>query len=506
MAGKGHGFTRRQAIQSGMTAALAATMGSTRRAAAAPTTAPAGPEIRNIIFMVADGMSAGVPSMAEILSRQVRGTGTHWYELQQHPHSARGYFETHALNSLVTDSSAAASAWGSGSRVFNGAVNKLPDGTKLTPVATLVKSIGKRVGLVTTTTITHATPAGFAAVEKSRSSESDIAEQYLDVVDVLMGGGIEFFKAGSRADKKDLLDAFHAKGYLHWNHRRQMMAANPPAKILGLFDTGHLPYAIDRNRQEKVAEQVPTLAEMTRAALDSLAAAPNGFLLQVEGGRVDHAAHANDAAALLWEQLTFDDAIGVVRQFVGSHPDTLVVITTDHGNSNPGLRGMGNGYTGTDECFERLAGVGASFEAIQAELKRAAGDAGASRDTAMGVIRAMCGIELTADEAEVIASMMKGKLPYEANKQQANAHGLLGQILSNHTGVAFNGTGHTEDLAPVIAFGAGREQMAGLMRNTDAFERITAAFGIKHRNPSMTTAQARRFVAAAPQAEREHWV
>lgn len=506
MAAKAQGFTRRQALQSGITAGLAAAVGSSARPAVAQTSRPARPEVRNVIFMVADGMSIGVPSMAEIFSRKVRGQGTHWYQLQQHRQTTQGYFETHSLNSLVTDSSAAASAWGSGSRVFNGAVNVLPDGTALTPLAALVKAAGRRVGLVTTTTITHATPAGFAAVDKSRGSEAGIAEQYLDRVDVLMGGGIEFFAADRRKDKKDLIKAFQAKGYVYWDDRGKISTANAPERILGLFGTGHLPYAIDRNHQDEIAKQVPTLAEMTRAALASLAGAPNGFLLQVEGGRVDHAAHANDAAALLWEQLTFDDAVGVVREFVAGHPDTLVVITTDHGNANPGLRGMGGGYADTRECFERLAGVNASFGTIQEKLKRAARDSGGSRDTTMDVIRTTCGIDLSEAEADTVVAIMKGKPPYEANSQLANTHGLLGQILGNHTGVGFVGTSHTENLAPVLAFGAGREAFAGLLPNTDAFDRITAAFGIQHRNPSMTATQARRYLSSAPRTESVHWV
>ncbi|HOW71153.1 MAG TPA: alkaline phosphatase [Phycisphaerae bacterium] len=502
---KGHTFTRRQAIRSGVAASLAAAASSTTRAASYPTTRPARSEVGNIIFMVADGMSAGVPSMTELLSRRARGRGTHWYDLQQHPETTCGYFETHSLNSPVTDSSAASSAWGSGSRIFNGALNKLPDGTNLTPIAMLVKDTRRRVGLVTTTTITHATPAGFAAVEKARSSEDEIAEQYLDRVDVLMGGGLEFFKADRRKDEKDLIDAYRDKGYAYWDHRQQVVDGSNPEKILGLFDSGHLPYAIDRQNQEKLAAKLPTLAEMTRAALNSLAPSPNGFLLQIEGGRVDHAAHANDAAALLWEQLAFDDAIGVVREFLGGHPETLVVITTDHGNANPGLRGMGSGYSDTEKCFDILAGVRASFDVLQQELKRAARDSGGARDAIVEVVRSTCGIELARKDADTVVSIVAGTLPYEANKQLANAHGLLGQILGNYTGVGFNGTKHTEDPAPVLALGAGRSQFSGLLRNTGAFVRMTGAFGIQYRNPSMTVARARAYLSQVPDVDPVHW-
>ena len=83
---------------------------------------------------------------------------------------------------------------------------------------------------------------------------------------------------------------------------------------------------------------------MTEIALGSLSQSSEGFLLQIEGARVDHAAHNNDAAALLWDQIAFDDAIQTVLRFAGKHPDTLIVITSDHGNSNPGMNSMSSKY------------------------------------------------------------------------------------------------------------------------------------------------------------------
>src|SRR4029434_4694557 len=109
------------------------------------------------------------------------------------------------------------------------------------------------------------------------------------------------------------------------------------ARVLGLFWSDHLPYTIDRNREPAMQSRVPTLAEMTSSALQNLSHSPDGFLLQVEGGRVDHAAHDNDAASMLHDQLAFDDAIGVALEFAKEHGDTLVIITTDHGTGNPGL-------------------------------------------------------------------------------------------------------------------------------------------------------------------------
>jgi alkaline phosphatase len=122
-----------------------------------------------------------------------------------------------------------------------------------------------------------------------------------------------------------------------------------PQKVLGLFYDSHLPYTIDHIHSDALKRTVPTLAEMTRKALEILGDAPNGFLLQVEGGRVDHAAHANDAASIMWDQLAFDDAVEVVYEFVAKRDDTLMIVTSDHGNANPGLNGMGRRVRGVEQ-------------------------------------------------------------------------------------------------------------------------------------------------------------
>src|SRR5262249_49729481 len=147
---------------------------------------------------------------------------------------------------------------------------------------------------------------------------------------------------------------------------RDALLQNPgdEPRMLGLFHASHVPYSIDRNRDPAIAKQAPTLAEMTQAALSSLSKSEKGFLLQVEGGRIDHAAHDNDAPAMRWDQLAFADAIGTVVKFQLERPDTLVVITADHGTGNPGLNGMGDSYQKSTTCFERLAKASASFDAM----------------------------------------------------------------------------------------------------------------------------------------------
>ncbi|MEN3000923.1 MAG: alkaline phosphatase [Armatimonadota bacterium] len=455
--------------------------------------------VRNIIFMVSDGMSAGVPSLADEFGKLVRGKGSFWYQLLQSREVTHGFFDMASLDSPVTDSSSASSAWGSGSRIFNGWLNMLPDGTRLTPIAQIVKAAGKKVGLVTTTRITHATPAGFAAVQRRRDEEDDIATQYLDLVDVLMGGGLRHYDPNLRADKRDLISEYTRKGYTFWNRREQVLSDARPDKVLGLFYNSHLPFTLDHLNSEELKRQVPTLAEMTRKALEILSRSPNGFLLQVEGGRVDHAAHANDAAAILWDQLAFDDAIEVIYNFAARRDDTLVIITSDHGNSNPGLNGMGPEYRQSRACFERLALAKCSFEQLPQHLQQRTPDA------VREVIKAQIGIEITREEAEALASALANRMPPVWNRQHQNLNGLLGQILSNYNGIGWTGTSHTADYVWLTAFGTGREEFHGLLRNTEAFYKMLKLFGLSHKNPSMTPQEARKYLSRRPAPELPHW-
>ncbi len=459
---------------------------------------------RNIIFMVSDGMSLGVPTLADPFSRMVRGTGTTWWALAARDDVSRGWLDMRSLDSLVTDSAAAASSWGSGSRVGNGTVNVLPDGTRLTPVADVARAARKRVGLVTTTTVTHATPAGFGASEPDRDSEEQIAVQYLDRIDIVLGGGRKFFDGTTRRDRRPLSKDFAAQGYATWTTRDQLIAGGLHSRALGLFWDGHLPYAIDRRQDAAMGRDVPTLAEMTKAALAMLDRAPEGFLLQVEGGRVDHAAHANDAAAILWEQLEFDDAVEAALVFAQSRGDTLVVVTTDHGNSNPGLIGLGSDYTQSDAAFARLVSARASYGTLRSTLQRSS--RGRVKPEAIRAgIEHWLGPAVSTQQARTVSDAMfdqaKGR-----GRATINVDRLLGQVLGEYTGIGWTGTTHTADLAPVMAVGPGQHHFDGLMPNTDVFAALAALMGQSFRNPSMTPERARAFrKLAAAKAPLPHW-
>jgi len=293
---------------------------------------------KNIIFMVSDGMSTGTLNMADLYLNRKTGKGSNWLQLYKDQRVTTALMDTASASSIVTDSSAGSSSWGGGVRVKNGVLNVGPNGEKYMPIWQKFKKAGKMAGCVTTVPITHATPAGFCINNDSRNAQEDIAVDYLNLgFDIMMGGGDKYFSAGHREDKKDMYAAYKAKGWQVVRNRKEMLAAANDKQILGIFGDDALPYSLDRTNDKSLTAETPTLAEMAQKAIDRMKGHKNGFVLQIEGGKVDWGAHANDVGALLYDQVAFDEAVKVAIDFAEKDKETLVIITTDHGNANPGV-------------------------------------------------------------------------------------------------------------------------------------------------------------------------
>lgn len=293
---------------------------------------------KNIIFLVSDGMSTGTLNMADLYLNRKTGKGSNWIQLYKDSRVSRALMDTASASSIVTDSAAGSSSWGGGVRVKNGSLNVGPNGERHMPIWQKFKKAGKMAGCVTTVPITHATPAGFCVNSDSRNAMPQIAEDYLQLgFDVMMGSGNNYFSADKREDKKDMYAAYKAKGWQVARTRKEMMAAKNDKPILGVFGDESMPYSIDRRSSKEFTDTMPTLAEMAQKAIDRMKNHPNGFVLQIEGGKVDWGAHANDIAAVLYDQVAFDEAVKTAIDFAEKDGNTLVIITTDHGNANPGV-------------------------------------------------------------------------------------------------------------------------------------------------------------------------
>ena len=301
---------------------------------------------RGVILFLGDGMGTATVTAARIHKGFLEGkeppaSGT--LALDAAPRGAT--VRTYAADCMITDSAAGITALATGQKTIDGALSAKPrlDGgiDTLRTVLELAEAHGMSTGLVTTTTITHATPAGFYTHTLFRDKEMDIALDAIpgktrsrigDGIEVLLGGGRNYWlpkdvETGIREDGRNLIREMESAGYAAVGTRDELnrAVAAQQKKILGLFGPSHLEYEADRPR---TAPQQPTLTEMTRAAIEVLSRNPKGFFLMVEGGRIDHALHANNGYRAVTDMLEFDRAIAAALAMVNK--ETLIIVTADH--------------------------------------------------------------------------------------------------------------------------------------------------------------------------------
>lgn len=427
-------------------------------------------QAKNIIFMISDGMSSGTLSMANLYSRNILGRNTCWMNLYLEDRVARALMDTASASSIVTDSAAASSAFGGGVRVKNGVLNVGANGERHMPIWQKFKNKGKKAGCVTTVTITHATPAGFCINSEKRSAEPEIAEMYAEIgFDVMMGGGDEFFNPEKRTDKKDLYAVYKQKGYQVLKTKADLSNIDRNKKILGVYNTGALPFAVDRAGIEEL-QSTPSLADMTSAAINHLKDHPEGFVLQVEGGKVDWAAHANDISALIHDQLAFDEAVKTAVDFAEKDGNTLVVITTDHGNANPGTI---YGAEATAN-FDSIAHYKFTNEYILNSI-HANHNLQQIKDWIFETNR----FRLTDEEAKHLLGFYQGlekedglynykKLPFKLYSEIQKKHNSVGWISMNHSG----------DYVELAMYGPGSNLLKPFVKNTDLHNLMLRATGL----------------------------
>lgn len=240
---------------------------------------------------------------------------------------------TSSANALTTDSAAGATAWSTGHKTTNKFLAVGPDSVSLKTILEYARDAGYGTGLVTSTTLTHATPAAFAAHVADRGAEAQIAELMLATrPQVMLGGGRIYWahrsQPGSkRQDERDLLAEARSAGYEVVQTAAELarIDLSQPRQLLGLFADGQMTYRYDRQ-----GDQEPDLAVMTRAAIEVLDHHERGFFLMVEGGRIDHACHDNDANRAVWEAIAFDEAVAEGIAYARRKNDTLVIVVADH--------------------------------------------------------------------------------------------------------------------------------------------------------------------------------
>ncbi|MEM9083128.1 MAG: alkaline phosphatase [Planctomycetota bacterium] len=420
---------------------------------------------KNVIFMVSDGMSIGSFQLADrVHEMRHSGQRTNWVRLMQNEGSRTVFAMTHSANSEVTDSAAASSAWSIGQRCRNGAISVSPEGNTIEPIWIRAKRTGRGTALVTTSRVTHATPAAFVANVDRRSKEDQIAQQILDrKIDVVLGGGARHFS-------DEMLEA--APRVRVVRNAAELASANEDnsGRLLGIFKESHLSYELDRPETE------PSLSEMTRAALKRMDQQfADGFVMQVEGARVDHAAHSCDAAGIVNDQLAFDEALGAVLEWMADRDDTLLIVTTDHGNASPNMTLYG------DESIEGMSQLDratASFSTLMSRIKPVLESASGTDLERLGEeIEKATSIRLTDDELGMITRAAGGET-VNAFKALRGTHHVLGSVLANHTGISFVSGNHTAEHVIATAIGVGSEQLDSVGHLTDTHALLVDVLGL----------------------------
>jgi len=341
---------------------------------AAAASGAASATARNVILVIGDGMGDAEITMAR--NYQVGAGGR--LHMDRVPQT--GAMTTYALleenpsrPDYVTDSAASATAWSTGRKTSNRRLSTLPgSGESVPTLAELAKAQGLATGNLSTAELTDATPAALGAHVNDRQCQGpadmaacpqfrraaggpgSIAEQLVDHdFDVLLGGGRQRFSQARESvpgSAGTVVDAARARGYTVVDDAAGLAAAPVGQKLLGLFAEAEMtpewtgeaakPYpgtGPQRCREGQRPAQQPSLADMTRIALERLeqmqTGKPRGFFLQVEGASIDKMGHLANPCAQLGETVALDAAVAVALDFAATHPDTLVVVTGDHGHA-----------------------------------------------------------------------------------------------------------------------------------------------------------------------------
>lgn len=280
---------------------------------------PKGKKVKNVIVMIGDGMGFEQVSCGLVLNG-----GS--LNMTSCPYT--GVSKTYTTDKLITDSCAGGSALGTGVKTRYGYMGMDPDGKPVTTALEYAHSKGKKTGVMVTCRLNDATPIDFCGHSTNRGDEENIMAQYVDMdLDYIVGGGTD--RMQKREDGRDLIAEMQDKGYNVVMDQKALEAAQE-LPVLGVFGDLEVPAALDRG------DYLPTAV---RKALELLSGSKKGFVMMVEGSRIDDFCHRHMTGHFAEELLDFDRAVGEVLKWAEQDGETLVVITADHATGGVTLLG-----------------------------------------------------------------------------------------------------------------------------------------------------------------------
>ena len=403
--------------------------------------------VKNVIYLIADGMNDGVLTAARYYKDIQDGQlGNDTLAMDS---IRTGFVKTSWVNGPITDSAPAGTALSSGYKTNPSVIGYHTDNTPAATVLEAAELNGLSTGIIATSEIMHATPAAFSSHAVSRNNYNALMKQQIyNDMEVVLGGGNAFFQAdgaGKREDGRDLVSEIKQLGYDYIQSKDELLSYEGD-KLWGMFANYALAYDFDR---QTLDIDEPTLAEMTEKAVEVLEKNEDGFFLMVEGSKIDWAAHANDAAGAIGDIIAFDDAVNFAVEYAKEHQDTLVVVTTDHGNS-----GFSIGNSDTTNGYDNL-----TFEESIAQLQ---------------------GLSLSA---ETFTSLIEGKSDSEISELITKYYGYtsvtqdeinfakdgkVNQVIAKRAKIGYTTGGHTGgDVYLGVYAPIGVEKLRGIVDNTE---------------------------------------
>ena len=431
---------------------------------------------KNVIVLIADGCG----SEQYTLARWFKGAPLALDTILV------GGVKTFIADSVVADSAPTATAYATGYRTSDKLISVGPkEGTlvvvpepdvamRYRPLATVLEGAklkGMATGIVSTSRITHATPAAYIAHVPSRSQEDVIMEQAVyQGIDVVLGGGGRYLlpksAGGKRTDGEDLRSVLRGKGYI-LAENRDALASFVSGRLFGIFAGDHMEPEIDR---QEFAPKQPSLEEMTVKALEVLSRKParKGFFLMVEASEVDWADHGNDPAQLISDLMQFDRAVQAALDFAGKDGNTLVLALSDHNTGGMTIGNYATSKTYSQMKMSQLLDPIKQMKLSAPGLLRKVGNE-KTPEKVKSVVKSYWNLAITDDEAAAILAIEK--------QNPDDPHNGFGEVLSpKYTTIGWSTHGHTGGDVPLFAYGPNSPK--GLLDGPEIGKVTAEALGI----------------------------
>ncbi|MDR4946636.1 alkaline phosphatase [Neobacillus cucumis] len=398
-------------------------------------------KVKNVILLIGDGMGFSYTTGLRYFNHSTQKG------LMKPTIFDRYFVGTQSTYSLdtqcnITDSAAAGTALSTGYKTYNGALGLNIDKQTVPTVLEYAKYRGKSTGLVGTSQINHATLAAFAAHMESREQYEQIADDYLDEriegkqkIDVMLGGGTSYFLREDR----NLIEEFVNNHYGYVTNFQELIT-NKTEQLLGLFAPVELPKKIDRD------SSVPSLAQMTKAAIQRLQQNPNGFFLLVEGSQIDWAGHDNDIVGAMSEVTDFEEAFNIAIQFAFNREDTIVIATADHSTGGMSIDCNGN-YNWKPSVIRAITSTPFVIANRLHETKD------------LSTLEHYMHFSLYDEDLKILQSTFE--MEVEDTRQ------ALINIINQYSSTGWTTKGHTGEDVPIYAYGLNRHLFSGRMENSD---------------------------------------